>query len=115
MEHLSEAHSGSNDRSSCESSAKFFTIIAHLIFMMNLWGQVLLRYAHFSDAEIGSEKLSDVPKDAELLNNRCETDLPPGVFNGALQLPRQGSAFPCFLLQSQLGLVDCLLPLGNHL
>ena len=98
-----------------ESSAKSFTITAHLIFMMNPWGQVLLRFAHFSDAEIGSEKLSNVPKDTELLNNTCETDLPPGVFNGALQLPRQGPTFPCFLLQSQLGLMDCLLPLGNHL
>lgn len=43
------------------------------------------------------------------------TDLSPGIFNGTLQLPRQGPTLPGFLLQPQLSLVDRLLPLGNHL
>lgn len=76
---------------------------------------LLLLYTHVSDGEIGSERLGNLPKDTQLVSNRIETDLPPSIFNGALQLPRQGPAFSCLLLQSQLGLVDRLLPLGDHL
>lgn len=60
-------------------------------------------------------EVSSPPKVTELVNNGTKTDLPPSVFDGALQLSGQSPTFSSFLLQPQLGLVDCLLPLGNHL
>lgn len=62
-----------------------------------------------------AEKTGNLPKVPELVSKTTETDLPPSIFNGTLQLPCQGPTFLRFVLQPQPGLVDGLLSLGNHL